>query len=188
MRWAELDDIEVRRNDGAFLDALGARTIPDPTTAGDFCRRFDAAQIQALMDIVNDVRVGVWQRQPRAFFEQTARLDADGSLVGTRGECKQGMSVAYTGVWGYPPLVVSLANRGEPLFLVNRSGNRPSQEGAPEFFARAITLCRRAGWADILLRGDTVDAQAAHFDSWHDDGVRFVFGYISLLANRLIEV
>jgi hypothetical protein len=32
-----LDDIEVRRNDAAFLDAVGARTIPDPTTAGDFC-------------------------------------------------------------------------------------------------------------------------------------------------------
>ena len=35
-----LDDIELRRNDLAYLDALGARAIPDPTTAGDFCRRF----------------------------------------------------------------------------------------------------------------------------------------------------
>ncbi len=39
---AVLDDIEVRRNDVAFLDTLGARAIPDPTTAGDFCRRFEA--------------------------------------------------------------------------------------------------------------------------------------------------
>ena len=37
-----LDDLEVRRNDVAYLDALGARKIPDPSTAGDFCRRFDA--------------------------------------------------------------------------------------------------------------------------------------------------
>jgi hypothetical protein len=73
--------------------------------------------------------------------------------------------------------VVSLANTGEPLFIVNRSANRPSQEGAPDYFARAIALCRRAGWADILLRGDTAFSQAAHFDRWHDDGVRFVFGY-----------
>jgi hypothetical protein len=172
-----LDDIETRRQDGAFLDALGARTIPDPTTAGDFCRRFDAAQVAALMDIVNDVRVSVWQKQPSAFFEETARIDADGSLVETRGECKQGMDVAYNGVWGYHPLVVSLANTSEPLFIINRSGNRPSQEGAPDYFARAIALCRRAGWTDILLRGDTAFSQAAYFDRWSDDGVRFVFGY-----------
>jgi hypothetical protein len=172
-----LDDIETRRNDAAFLDALGARAIPDPTTAGDFCRRFDGGRCEALMDIVNDVRVGVWQKQARAFFEQTARIDADGSFVETTGECKQGMDVSYKGVWGYHPLVVSLANTGEPLFIVNRSANRPSQEGAPEYFARAIALCRRAGWSDILLRGDTAFSQSAYFDTWDDEGVRFVFGY-----------
>ena len=37
-----LDDIERRRTDRVFLDALGTDSIPDPTTAGDFCRRFDA--------------------------------------------------------------------------------------------------------------------------------------------------
>jgi hypothetical protein len=172
-----LDDIEVRRNDAAFLDALGARTIPDPTTAGDFCRRFDVEQIHRLMDVINDVRVGVWQRQGASFFEETARIDADGSIVETTGECKQGMDVSYKGIWGYHPLVVSLANTGEPLFLVNRGGNRPSQEGAPEYFDRAIALCRRAGWKDILLRGDTAFSQTAHFDRWDDDAVRFVFGY-----------
>lgn len=172
-----LDDIEVRRNDAAYLDALGARTIPDPTTAGDFCRRFDAEQIQLLMEIVNDVRVGVWKQQPAAFFEQTARIDADGSIVETTGECKQGMDVSYKGIWGYHPLVVTLANTGEPLFVVNRGGNRPSQEGAPDYFARAITLCRRAGWKDILLRGDTAFSQTAHFDRWDNEGVRFVFGF-----------
>ena len=37
---ATSEDIELRRNDEVFLDALGATRIPDPTTAGDFCRRF----------------------------------------------------------------------------------------------------------------------------------------------------
>ena len=172
-----LDDIEVRRNDTAFMDAIGARTIPDPTTAGDFCRRFEEGQIQDLMDIVNDVRVGVWQRQPAAFFEQTAKIDGDGSIVETGGECKQGMGLSYNGIWGYHPLMISLANTGEPLFIANRGGNRPSEEGAPGYFDRAVELCRRAGWTDILLRGDTAFSLTAHFDRWTDGGVRFVFGY-----------
>jgi len=172
-----LDDIEVRRNDVAFLNALGARSIPDPTTAGDFLRRFEEADIQILMDIINDVRVDVWKRQPPSFFAETARIDADGSIVETTGECKEGMDMSYKGVWGYHPLMVSLANTGEPLYIVNRSGNRPSEEGAPEYFAQAIELCRRGGWKDILLRGDTAFSQTSYFDRWEDGEVRFVFGY-----------
>lgn len=172
-----LDDIEVRRNDAAFLDALGARTIPDPTTAGDFCRRFDVDAIHRLMDIINDVRLGVWKRQPTSFFDGVACIDADGTLVATEGECKQGMGLSYNNIWGYHPLVVSLGNTQEPLYIVNRSGNRPSEEGAPDYFARAIELCRKAGWKQIRLRGDTAFMQASHFDRWDDDGVRFVFGY-----------
>jgi hypothetical protein len=53
-----LDDIEHRRNDVAFLNALGARSIPDPTTAGDFCRRFDEDAIWRLMRAINGTRIG----------------------------------------------------------------------------------------------------------------------------------
>jgi DDE family transposase len=170
-----LEDIELRRNDAAFLDALGARAIPDPTTAGDFVRRFDEDAIWRLMHIVNDVRVGVWQRS--AMARGTARIDVDGSIVPTTGECKQGMDLSFKGIWGYHPLIVSLANTGEPLFIVNRSGNRPSHEGAPQVLDHAIALCRRAGFDDVLLRGDTDFTMSQHLDRWDDDGVRFVFGY-----------
>jgi hypothetical protein len=180
-----LDDIEVRRNDAAFIDALGARAIPDPTTAGDFLRRFDADLISRLMDIINSVRVDVWQKQPTSFFAEPARIDADGSIVGTTGECKEGMDVSYKGIWGYHPLVVTLANTGEPLFIVNRSGNRPSEEGAPAYFDRAIEVCRAGGWTDVLLRGDTAFSLTANFDRWDDDGVRFVFGYDA--KKRLVD-
>ncbi len=172
-----LEDIEVRRNDEVFLDALGVEAIPDPTTAGDFCRRFDAPALQSLMDAINESRLDVWKKQEPAFFDQRAVIDADGSLVGTTGECKEGMALSYKGVWGYHPLLVSLANTQEPLFIVNRCGNRPSSEGAAKYLDQAIALCRRGGFKDILLRGDTDFSQSAHLDRWDADDVCFVFGY-----------
>src|SRR5437879_11403157 len=74
-----LEDLELLRHDEVLLDALGARRLPDPTTAGDFCRRFTLESIQTLLDVLNDTRLKVWARQPPAFFEQ-ARLDMDGFL------------------------------------------------------------------------------------------------------------
>ena len=41
-----LEDLELLRNDEVYLDALGAQRIPDPTTAGDFCRRFRERDIR----------------------------------------------------------------------------------------------------------------------------------------------
>jgi hypothetical protein len=170
-----LDDIEHRRADRVYLDALGATSIPDPTTAGDFCRRFSADDIEILMGVMNETRVEVWKSHP-TLTNDTARIDADGTLVGTLGECKQGMDISYEGTWGYSTLMVSLANTAEPLFLYNRGGNRPSHEGAIGYFNKAIALCRQAGFKDILLRGDTDFSLTSAFDNWHDDKVRFIFG------------
>lgn len=124
-----LEHLELRRNDEAYLDALGAQRIPDPTTAGDFCRRFNAWKLHQLMDVVNDTRLKVWKQQPDAFFDQ-AIIEADGTMVETYGECKQGTDFNHKGQYGYHPLVVTLANTNEVLFVLNRSGNRPSHEKA----------------------------------------------------------
>ena len=171
-----LQDIERRRQDEVYLDALDAQRIPDPTTAGDFCRRFDEAAIEALQAAINETRVRVWGAQSPAFFEE-AFIDADGTLAETTGQCKEGMDIGYTGVWGYHPLVMSLANTQEPLYLLNRSGNRPSAEGAAERFDQAAVLCREAGFRRITFRGDTDFSQTEHVDRWDAEGVRFIFGY-----------
>jgi hypothetical protein len=134
---------------------LGASRIPDPTTAGDFCRRFEnEAQILTLMETINEARLNVWRQQDKAFFDQGV-IDADGTIAPTYGECKGGMNISYDGQWGYHPLVISLANTKEPLYLVNRPGNRPSHEQADGYLDKAVALCRRAGFKHMLLRGDT---------------------------------
>jgi len=179
-----LDDLELRRNDEAFLNALDVEAIPDPTTAGDFCRRFGESEIQSLMDAINEVRLGVWAQS--SLDKSMAIIDVDGTTVPTGGECKEGIGLSYKGVWGYGPLVVSLANTAEPLFLANRGANEVSHAGAAGYIDRAIALCRRGGFQNVRVRGDTDFSQTAHLDRWHDDGVRFIYGYDAFegLKNR----
>jgi hypothetical protein len=184
-----LEDLERLRQDETYLDALGAARTPDPTTAGDFCRRFTSFDVEQLMDAVNRCRLGVWAQQPRSFFDE-AIIDADGTLAPTLGECKAGADFAYNGTYGYHPLVISLANTQEPLFLVNRSGNRPSHEGAAGYFDRAIALCREAGFRRVLLRGDTDYSQTRYLDGWDADGVGFLFGIqrSQALYDRILQI
>lgn len=180
-----LEDLELWRNDEVYLDALGAQRIPDPTTAGDFCRRFTATHVEILQDTLNEVRRRVWRQQPSEFFDE-AILDVDGVLAETYGECKEGMDLAYNGTWGYHALVVSLANTQEPLYLCNRPGNRPSHEGAADYLDRAIALVQQAGFRRVLLRGDTDFSQTQHLDRWDRAGVRFLFGMDA--KRNLVEI
>jgi hypothetical protein len=207
-----IEHLELRRNDEVYLEALGARRIPDPTTAGDFCRRFTSeAEVLDLMNAINESRLRVWAQQPDEFFDE-AILDADGTIVPTDAECKAGVDVGHDGRWGYHPALTSLANTAEPLFLLNRSGNRPSQERAGEYLNKAVALCIRAGFRKILLRGDTRIAENEDLDRWDDrilprDGttiaetqdldcwddagtIRFIFGYAAydVLKGRADEL
>ena len=169
-----LEDIERLRNDETYMNALGADRIPDPTTAGDFLRRFDEVWIFALQETFNETRRKVWSLQDAAFRKE-AIIDVDGTVAETTGQCKEGMDIAYNGIWGYAPLIVTLANTNEVLYLVNRPGSRPSSDGAAAWIDHAIDLVHSV-FKKVWIRGDTDFALTTNFDRW-DEKVWFVFGY-----------
>ena len=179
-----LDDLELLRADESYLNMLGAVRVPDPTTAGDFLRRMGSEDICQFMDTVNTVRQKIWKEQP-ASFRRRAVIEADGVIAPTEGEKKAGMDISYKGGWGYHPLLISLANSQEPLYLVNRSGNVPSHSGAAAWLDRAIDLCQGT-FDEVVLRGDTDFSLTSKFDDWTTRGVRFVFGYDALEKVREI--
>jgi hypothetical protein len=176
-----LDDLERRRNDEAYLDALGAQRIPDPTTEGDFARRFKEGDVIGLMEVINEIQPRLWRKRLSSEERERALVDVDGTVAPTTGECKEGMGLSYNGVWGYHPLVVSLANTRELITLVNRPGNRPSHDGAAAWLDRAAALARQA-FTRVCFRGDTDFSLTIHFDCWTDSGTEFAFGMDAMKA------
>jgi hypothetical protein len=169
-----LEDIERLRHDSAYMNALGADLIPDPTTAGDFCRRFAEDDVIELMEAINTVRPQLWRGRARELLGPDTYLDVDGTLVPTCGAKKAGMDISYKGVWGYAPLIVSVANTKEVLYVVNRPGNVPSHTDAARWIDRGIDHV--APYTErVCVRGDTDFSLTAHFDRWAEK-VDFIFG------------
>ena len=169
-----LEDIELRRQDEVFLNGLGAQRIPDPTTAGDFTRRFSEEDITALQECVNRTRLKVWKVQPEGFLKE-AFIDVDGTMVQTYGQCKEGIGLSYKGIWGYAPLIVSLANTKEVLYLLNRPGQSASHSGSVEWIDRAVEWVASVA-GKVTIRGDTDFTHTAHLDRWDGAGRYFILG------------
>jgi Transposase DDE domain group 1 len=169
-----LEDIERLRHDTAYMNAVGADLIPDPTTAGDFCRRFGEKDVIELMECINAVRPQLWRGRGHDLLGPIAYIDVDGTLASTYGRRKAGMDISYKGIWGYAPLIVSLANTKEVLYVVNRPGNVPSHTDAPRWIDKAIDLVDPHA-ERICLRGDTDFSLTKHFDRWAER-VDFIFG------------
>ena len=177
-----LEDIERLRHDVAYMNALGANLIPDPTTAGDFTRRFTEADVLTLMESINTVRSKLWTGRGADRLWPIAYLDIDGTIASTYGECKAGMDISYKGIWGYAPLILSLANTKEVLYLVNRPGNAPSHQGAADWIDKALAHLL-PHTPRVCMRGDTDFSLTKYFDKWAET-VDFIFGMDSMAALR----
>jgi hypothetical protein len=162
-----IEDISNLQNSEAIRRMLGAQTIPDPTPAGDFLRRFYECHIRDLQGAIDQVRVKGWKKLPRP-KRARATIDLDSHIHEVYGDCKQGADFSSTGKWSYHPLIATLAETGEWLRVVNRPGNATSQQGAAE------------------MLGECVRLTMPHFDEiyWRGDSAFYVAELLTLSARR----
>ena len=172
-----LEDLELRRNDEVFLDALGARRIPDPTTAGDFCRRFERTDVRTLQDVFNETRLKVWARAAGGVLRRSAHRH--GRHVGRSPAASA--NKAWTSPTRACGAIIRWSCRWPTRAKCCRSSiARATAPAMKERPTKSIARWRSAlpgGFRRVLLRGDTDFTQTKHLDRWGaDPRVRFIFG------------
>ena len=148
-----IEDIANLQDSEAFKNLVGACRVPDPTTAGDFLRRFGSHELGVVDTVLDETRAKVWKALPRG-RRCRITVDLDSTIKPVYGECKQGADFSYTGKWSYHPLLISTAETNECLRLINRPGNASSAEGVED----ALDPCleRLTGIFDrVFVRGDS---------------------------------
>jgi len=168
-----IEDIANLQHSDAIKHLLGACRIPDPTTAGDFLRRFHELDLSAFQAVIDRAREKVWRAMPRS-RKKVATLDLDSTIKEVYGECKQGADFSYNGKWSYHPLLVTLAETNEPLRTLNRPGNRPSAEGAAEALHEVLPRVGRH-FGKVFVRGDSKFYQHAIIAECERYGASFAF-------------
>ena len=154
-----LEDQSVLQGSEAVRRLVGACRIPDPTTAGDFLRRFKTVQdVERLSGIIDEVQEAVWsklsrQARRRRKKHEFALVDLDGHVKPLYGVQKEGADFSYDGRWSYQPLVVSLGDSGECLKVVNQPGSARSSDAAAQAVKEVLPRVRRH-FRNALVRGD----------------------------------
>jgi hypothetical protein len=176
-----LEDQGVLQGSEAIRRLMGACRIPDPTTAGDFLRRFKSEKdVEQLSGVIDDIEEAVWSKlsgkvRRRRKKHEFALVDLDGHIKPLYGVQKEGADFSYDGRWSYQPLVVSLGGSGECLKVVNQPGSARSSDAAAKALKEVLPRVRRH-FRKALVRGDTDFDRSDIFNRVIDEGAYFAIG------------
>jgi len=168
-----IEDIANLQHSEAVKSLLGACRIPDPSTAGDFLRRFHESDLCDFQRAIDAAREKVWSQLP-SHSKKVATIDLDSTVKEVHGECKQGAEFSYNGKWSYHPLLATLSETNEILRTINRPGNSSSAIGSAEVLSEVLPMVNRH-FREVRVRGDSKFYQRAIISECEKWGANFVF-------------
>jgi hypothetical protein len=128
-----LEDLEALREDVAIQRVIGRKDLPDPTTAGDFCRRFTLGHLLQLNRAYGKIQKRVYEQRPEITHWT---VDVDAKVHEVYGEKKQGAAKSYNGVYSLQPMYGFVHETDEMIHCELRSGNTHPGAGGTGFLRR----------------------------------------------------
>lgn len=159
-----IEDIAHLQHSEPVRRLLGAEQIPDPTTAGDFLRRFTAGDIARLDRALDDIQQDVWKRVHGRKRSSQVLVDVDSHVHNVFGHQKEGTDYTYKGGFGYHPLIFSIAGTQECLRIINRPGNAESSTGTAAALDDLLPMLKKR-FSRVVIRGDSAFAKRPIFES-----------------------
>ena len=167
-----IEDIAHLQHSEPVRRLLGTKYIPDPTTAGDFLRRFESEDIETFDRALDAVQHDVWKRVFGRKRSGEVLIDVDSHLHDVYGHQKEGTDYTYKGGFGYHPLVFSVAGTQECLRIINRPGNAESSTGTAEALDELLPMLKQR-FKRVILRGDSAFAKGPIFKKCEEHGAFF---------------
>jgi hypothetical protein len=139
--YRQLQDSRYYRDDPLVQRLLGLKRLPDVATVSRTLKQADAQSVNHLRTLLRDL---VFQRL-RIIFPVRVTLDFDGTVQSTQRKA-EGTAVGFNkkkkGARSYYPLFCTLAQTGQVLDFLFRSGNVHDSHGAQAFILACIDAVR----------------------------------------------
>jgi hypothetical protein len=141
--YRELRDSRYYEDDPLVKRLLGLRRLPDVATISRMLKQADARSVENLRQLLREL---LFERLAQLALPRVT-LDFDGSVLSTMRRA-EGTAVGFNkkkkGARSYYPLFCTIAQTGQVLDFLHRSGNVHDSHGAREFILACIQLVRKA--------------------------------------------
>ena len=171
--YRELRDTDYYRDDPLVMRVLGLKRLPDVATISRALKNAGGQSVENIRGLLRDM---VFERLREM---QLARitLDFDGSVQST-GRSAEGTAVGFNkkkkGMRSYYPLFATLAQTGQVVDFLHRSGNVHDSRGAKDFILSCIQAIRQAApAAQIEVRIDSAFFSDEIVTCLDEQGVEF---------------
>jgi hypothetical protein len=141
--YRELRQLRYYQNDPLVRRLLGLRRLPDAATLSRQLASMDERSVDQLQQLQQALVLD----RLRLLALRRITLDFDGSVIGT-GRFAEGTAIGFNrkkkGQRSYYPLFCTLAQTGQVLAVLHRSGNVHDSNGAQAFILQCIEQVKQA--------------------------------------------